>query len=361
MKIPLMPCLAFAAVAANAQNHPNILFISADDLGYESLGYTGNTTPEISPNIDRLASESMQFHNAFVTASVSQPSRSCWVTGRYPHHNGAVGFNPISNDRVMLGREMRKAGYYTCIYEKANHYAPLSPEHWDDCVPHVDGLGRDASAFEKLIVRGIESAGKNHKPFFIMANCADPHRPFYGTPRDYKNVPKPSRVYTPDEVDVPGYLMDLPETRKELSHYYSSVKRLDDIVGRMLHVIDSLGNRDNTIIIFASDNGAALPFAKASCYLQSHKTPLLIRCPGKKAFVDDTHFFSGIDMMPTILDMAGAEQPEGMDGHSFYPLLNGRTQPGRDHVNVVFHRGHFYPIEQRAYHSSKWGYIYNEW
>lgn len=282
--IPFFTLLTISAtVTAQKAKGLNIIFISADDLGYESLGYTGNSTPDISPNIDRLASESVQFHNAFVTASVSQPSRSCWVTGRYPHRNGAVGFNPISNDELMLGREMRKAGYYTAIYEKANHYAPISPEHWDDCVPHVDGMGRDASAFEQLIVRGIKAAEKQHQPFFIMANCADPHRPFYGTPKDYKNVPKPSRIYTPKEVDVPGYLMDIPETRRELAHYYSSVKRLDDIVGRMLYVVDSLGKDKNTIIIFASDNGAALPFAKASCYLQSHKTPLLIKYPGKKS------------------------------------------------------------------------------
>ena len=360
--IQLIPFLTLAAASVNAQqSQPNILFITADDLGYESLGYNGNSTPNISPNIDRLASESMQFHCAFVTASISQPSRSSWITGRYPHHNGTVGFNPISNENPMLGKEMRRGGYYTALYGKGTHFAPITEEHWDDCVPHVTGSGRNATEFEKLLVRSMNESEKRHQPFFIIANCADPHRPFYGTPKDIKNVPKPSRVYTPNEVDVPGYLMDIPETRNELAHYYSSVKRLDDIVGRMLHVVDSLGKRENTIIIFASDNGAAIPFAKGSCYLQSHKTPLLIRIPNKSSSVDTTHFICGIDMMPTILDMAHVGKVEGMDGFSFYPLLEGKKQPERTHVNVVYHRDHFMPTEQRAYHDQKWGYIYNEW
>ncbi|MGN0187945.1 MAG: sulfatase [Candidatus Cryptobacteroides sp.] len=356
-----MSLLCAGACSTKQNEKYNILFITADDLGYESLGYTGNDTPDISPNVDRLASESMQFHNAFVTASISQPSRCCWITGRYPHHNGAIGFNPVSNDNPMLGREMRRTGYYTALYGKGTHFAPITAEHWDDCVPELPGYGRDADEFERVVAKSITAAEKRNLPFFIVANCADPHRPFHGTPNDYKGVPLPSRVYAPEEVDVPGYLMDIPETREELAHYYSSVKRMDDIVGRMLSVLDSMGKRGNTIVIFASDNGAALPFAKGSCYLQSHKTPLLIRYPGNRPSVDTVHFISGIDMMPTILDMAQADKVGGMDGHSFYPLLEGKIMPEFEHVNVVYHRDHFVHTEQRAYHDKKWGYIYNEW
>ena len=164
----------------------------------------------------------MQFRNAFVTVSVSQPSRSSWITGRYPHRNGAVGFNPICNENPMLGKQMRKAGYFTALYGKGTHFAPITEEQWDDCVAELPNYGRDASEFEKVIVKSIKESTKRNRPFFIIANCADPHRPFYGTPNDYKDTPKPSRVYTPKEVDVPGYLMDIPETREELSHYYSS-------------------------------------------------------------------------------------------------------------------------------------------
>ena len=161
--------LLFCGACVTKQNEQlNILFITADDLGYESLGFTGNTTPDISPNIDSLATESMQFRNAFVTVSVSQPSRSSWITGRYPHRNGAVGFNPICNENPMLGKQMRKAGYFTALYGKGTHFAPITEEQWDDCVAELPNYGRDASEFEKVIVKSIKESTKRANFFCLI-------------------------------------------------------------------------------------------------------------------------------------------------------------------------------------------------
>jgi N-sulfoglucosamine sulfohydrolase len=339
---------------------PNILFIAADDLGNEFLGCTGNKTPDLSPNIDRFALQSVRFTNAFVSVAISQPSRSVWITGCYPHRNGAVGFNPITQPRAMLGEQMRKAGYHTGLFGKGIHYAPLGREHWDDCIQSMKGAGRDAGIFSDAVRESILNAQKADKPFFIHANCADPHRPFSKSPRDYKDMKDPSRLYTPEEVDVPGFLCDVPETRQELAYYCNSIRRMDDVAGAILSVIDELNIADNTIVIFASDNGSPLPFGKGSCYLQSDKTPLMIRMKNVSSR-EDKHFVNGIDMMPTILEMAGAPQPEYMDGYSFLTLLNGGQQPERDHVHTVYHRDQNSATEQRAIHNVKYGYIYNEW
>jgi len=355
----LVPAVASAKNAPTAK--PNILFITADDLGYEFLGCTGNKTPDLTPNLDRLAGESLMFTNAFVTASVSQPSRGSWITGCYPHRNGAIAFNPVTQPRAMLGEQMRKAGYHTGLFGKGTHFAPVGPEHWDDYAAEVKGLGRDADEFVKIVKGTIESAHNSGKPFFIIANCADPHRPFSKSSIDYEGVKDPSRLYTPEEVDVPGFLCDIPETRQELAYYCNSVRRLDDVAGAMLRLIDQMNLRDNTVVIFASDNGSPLPFGKGSCYLQSDKTPLMIRMKGLAPGLDQTHFLNGIDMMPTILEIVGAPLPAYMDGRSFLPLLKGGKQPERDHVVVVYHRDHFRSMEIRAIHNARYGYVYNEW
>jgi N-sulfoglucosamine sulfohydrolase len=340
---------------------PNILFITADDLGYDSPGCCGNKTPDITPNIDTLASQGLRFEKAYVTVSVCQPSRSVWITGRYPQRNGAMGFNPITQPMPMLGEEMKKAGYHTSLLAKVEHFAPVNAKNWDIINNDVN---RDPEQYRKVVTDCIAKAQAEGKPFFIIANIHDPHRPFAKSPQDpYKNKPAPSRLYKPSEVDVPGYLCDVPEARQELSYYYNSVRRCDDTVASILSTIDSEKLHDNTVVLFASDNGAPLPFAKGSAYVQSDRTPLIIRWPAtiKPGRVDKEHFVSGIDMMPTILDIAGGSQPDGMDGFSFLPVLKGEKQPQRDHVNVVFHRDQTKSFEQRAYHDAKYGYIYNEW
>lgn len=362
-KALLITPISLLGIGVFAQDQrPNILFLSADDLGYDFLNCTGNTTPDLSPNIDRLASESLRFTRAFVSVAVSQPSRSVWITGCYPHRNGAVGFNPITQPRAMLGERLRKAGYYTGLLGKGTHYAPNGPEHWDNFIPHMAGLGRDADAFVNEIRETIVNAEQEGKPFFIHANCADPHRPFSKSPADYKNMKEPSRLFSPDEVDVPEYICNTPEARQEIAWYCNSVRRLDDVVGAVLKLIDDLGIEDDTIVIFASDNGAPLPFCKGSCYMQSDRTPLMIRMKGLKPGFDHEHWINGIDMMPTILDMASAPQPEYMDGTSFYPIITKKEkQSYRDHVHVVFHRNQMTSHEQRAIHTEHYGYIYNEW
>ena len=358
----LIAPLSLIGIGAFAQDErPNILFLSADDLGYDFLNCTGNTTPDLSPNIDRIASESMRYMRAFVTASISQPSRSVWITGCYPHRNGTIGFNPITQPRAMLGEQLRKAGYYTGLLGKGTHYAPNGPEHWDTYVGHLQGAGRDADVFVTELRETIVNAEEAGKPFFIHANCADPHRPFSKSPQDFKNMKEPSRLFSPEEVDVPEYICDTPEARQEIAWYCNSVRRLDDVVGAILKLLDDMELTDDTIVIFASDNGAPLPFCKGSCYLQSGRTPLMIRMKGLEPGFDYEHFINGIDMMPTILDMASAPQPEYMDGTSFYPLIKNEKQTYRDHVHVVFHRDQFMNVEQRAIHNEHYGYIYNEW
>lgn len=381
----LMSSLAGFTQAAE-KSPSNVLMITLDDMNWDSLGCTGSKVPGISPNIDKLASQGMRFLHSHVTIAVCQPTRSVWVTGRYPHNNGALGFQPINTQIPTLGESLSKAGYYNGIMAKVGHLAPQRKFAWNFVVqPNQLKNGRDPKLYYKHATDFFAKARAEGKPFFLMANSQDPHRPFAGSPQEHQrrggknkkgkkaknikskkdgNFPGVSRTYQPDEVTVPDFLPDIPEVRQEMAEYYTSVHRADEIVGAVLKALEETGQSDNTLVMFMSDHGMPLPFAKTNCYLSSTRTPWIVRWPGKvKAdTVDTTHMISGIDFTPTILDALGLPPIEGVDGRSFLPILNGEKQKGRNSVYTVFHRtSGRKDFEMRSVVTKQFGYIYNGW
>jgi len=358
--------------ADKRKKRPNILLITADDMNWDAPGCFGGQTPDITPNIDRLASEGMRFAYAHITIAVCQPSRSVLMTGRYPHRNGAEGFQPINTNVPTLQESLHKAGYLNGILGKVKHLAPIEKFKWD-MVRDIGelGQGRDPKLYYKFARDFFQQAANKNQPFFLMANSHDPHRPYHDSLQEQnkfakmlKDIPTPSRVYQGEEIQVPGFLPDLPDVRKEIAQYYSSVRRCDDTVGAVMRALRESGQAENTLIMFLSDNGIAVPFAKTNCYLHSTRTPWIAVWPGKikPGTVDNRHFISGIDFMPTALDAAGLAQPEGMDGFSFLPILLGRRQTGRDKVFTQFHQTsgrNRYPM--RCVQNHRFGYIFNPW
>src|SRR5262245_37101288 len=127
--IALILLLATTALAQTSR--PNILLITADDMNFDTPAFAGGKVDGITPNLDRLASEGIYFKQARVTVAVCQPSRSVLMTGRYPHRNGAVGFNPINDGVPTLGEQLRAAGYVNGIFAKVPHLAPIPRMCWD--------------------------------------------------------------------------------------------------------------------------------------------------------------------------------------------------------------------------------------
>jgi len=308
----------------------NVLLITADDLNYNSVGAYGCTIPGITPNIDELAEQGMRFTNAYVNISVCQPCRQSIMTGRYPHRNGALGFDPINQDVPTLQEQLNFVGYLNGIIGKEKHLMPMDKFCWDFCIREEDvasgmGIGRDPDLYYQYTAEFLSKAKKEGKPFFLMANSHDPHRPFAGSDQERKqwgeDLPIFSRQILPEHVTVPGFLFDLPEVRMEVAEYYTSVYRCDETVGAILMALDESGFGDNTIVMFISDNGMSVPFSKANCYLNSNKTPWIIRWPGQitPGSVDSIHFISGIDYMPTILHALHLSKVPDMDGYSLVP------------------------------------------
>jgi N-sulfoglucosamine sulfohydrolase len=351
----------------------NVLLITADDLNYNSVGVYGCPIPNITPHIDQLASEGLRFTHAYVNIAICQPSRQSILTGRYPHRNGAPGFEPIDQDVPTLPEELHKVGYLNAIIGKEEHYKPVDKFYWDYLIREEDvadglGIGRDSAKYYQYTAEFLARAKARDMPFFLNANAHDPHRPFAGSEQEMQqwgeDLPSVTRTIMPQDVIVPVFLPDLPEVRKEMAEYYTSVYRCDQVVGAVLQALEDSGLNDNTLVVFMSDNGVSLPFGKGNCYLNSNKTPWIMRWPGQLSpgTVDSTHFISGIDFMPTVLHALHLSKTTGMDGYSFLPLLQGRKQPGRNKVFTQLHRlfsGREYPM--RAVQEGRYGYIVNFW
>lgn len=362
--------LLIANVAAAAK--PNILIITTDDMSADSVGAFGCKLPDTTPHMDALAKSGLRFRHAHVQVGNCMPSRNVMWSGRYPHNNRVEGFYQVpSPGYPVLCDLMKSAGYFTGIRGKVSHSTPFYPYAWDavlDSVPgHADLHPKDPKSYGVSTTHGIRSAVTANKPFCLIINVADPHKPFYAEDnRTGGTIPdphQPSRVFTPAEVPIPGFLFDDPVVRKELSHYYSSVRRADDSVGEVLAALKASGHDDDTLVMFLSDHGMPLPFAKTQLYHHSTHTPLIVRWPGvTKPDATDDHLVSAVDFLPTLLDAAGIAHPAGLDGRSFAPLLKGERQSGREMVVKEYNEnsgGSRDPM--RAIQTKRFLYLYNPW
>ena len=349
----------------------NILLITADDLNKNSVGVFGSKVEDITPNIDKLASEGVVFERGHVNVAVCQPSRGILATGKYAHNSGIEGFFHTKKDIPTIVSTLKANNYYCGILGKVGHSSPKKNTPWDFKLDMPDlGMGRNKDIYYKQAKQIIQNAKKEGKPFYIMANSHDPHRPFAFTESEEKwlangnDILKPSRIYKEEEVTIPGFLPELPLVRKEVTQYFNSVRRLDDTVGKILEILEQEGQADNTLVMFLSDNGMAFPFAKTNCYLQSTNTPWIVRWPGKvKPNTRNTNdFISGVDFFPTVLEAIGIDKPEGLDGNSFLPVLLGKSQEGRDEVYTQFFETSAKKIfPMRCVQDAKYGYIFNAW
>ncbi len=369
LRLLLLSALLVFGCAANAKEKLNILFLTVDDMSCDSIGAFGCDVPGTSPNIDKLASQGVQFNLAHTQVGNCMPSRNVMQSGRYPHNNGVEGFYQVKDpDYPILPDLLRDNGYFIGIKGKVSHSTPYHPYDWDIVLePDLRKNQRDKDSFYDLTRKGIAAAKSAGKPFYLVMNINDPHKPFYGMDNKQNLIDdplKPSRIFETDEVVVPGFLPDTPGVRLELAHYYSSVRRADDCAGAVLKALEDSGEAENTLIMFLSDHGMALPFAKTAVWHHSTHTPWLVRWPGvvESGRVDDEHMISAVDFAPTILEVLGIPEPKGMDGHSFLPVLKTGKQAGRDYIIKEYNEnsgGNRSPM--RAIQGRKYSYIFNPW
>jgi N-sulfoglucosamine sulfohydrolase len=364
--LALTSCLG---LQAKTTNHLNLLIITADDMNGDSWF---NSKVGATPHLDAFAKTCYRFEQMHVSAPICQPSRSALMTGRVPHRNGALGFGPINLDVPTLTEVLSSNGYFTAAINKISHMAPRQKFNWDLA---LDGSGKNPAAMRAHLEQCFKTAAEKKKPFFINANMTDPHRPFAGSQGEGEKENKkkrlekkqektsPVKLFAESEVVVPSFLEDIPNVRKEVAQYFSSVRRLDENISGLLAALEASGQEKNTVVVFMSDHGMSFPFSKATIYRNGTWSPLLIRWPGmKKPFVNKDDMISSVDIMPTVLELMKIEKPTGLDGWSFLPILEGKSQANRDHifthVNTVS-SGKAFP--GRCVRSKMRAYMFNSW
>ncbi len=343
----------------------NILFFTSDDMNYDSPAVSGGPIQDLTPHVDKLAAEGLRFEYAYSTVAVCQPVRQIMQTGMYPHRNGCMGFFPIYPEVRTLNQQLHQAGYLISMFGKGRHHQPSE----QFCVDVSDDtMSRHPSRLAQATRQFLRRAKQEGKPFFHNVNCYDPHRPFIGIngPNDLAEGEEPSRRIKPEEItDVPGFLENLPEVRRELAGYYTNVRRLDDAFGAVMKVLEEEGFAENTLVMFyGGDHGMSFPFGKSNNYENSSRGTLILRWPGvtKAGSIDRHHLISTIDFTPTLLDAAQLPAIPDIDGRSFLPAVKGKTMEGWDQVFTFYNAAHgnrWFPM--RAIRTRDRAYIWNAW
>lgn len=354
------------------QNLYNVVLMVSDDHGRESLGCYGNPVVK-TPNLDTLAQEGTRFKNAFCTSASCSASRSAILTGLHNHTNGSFGhthsYHHFScyNWVQSLPKMLSDAGYRTGRVGK-KHIAPETIYPFDFGVGERDFDRNDIAASESC--REFIS---EDEPFFLYWCSFNPHRDqriiedHPCKPNSFGNPVEPfpgdtEEPFSGDEVIVPPFLSDNPETRAEIAQYYQSIARLDRGIGKLIDVLKEEGKYDNTLIIYISDNGAAFPASKTTLYDPGMRLPCIVRSPeqAQRGIVSDA-LISWLDLTPTILDFAGATPAEvAFHGRSFLPVLEEEPKSWRDEIYGAhtFHEiTNYYPM--RIIRSKKYKFIWN--
>ncbi len=304
------PAAVIQAQPSNTEDPPNILIFVADDAGWRDFGAYGNETIQ-TPNIDGLAEGGLLFEQAFLTTAQCSPSRISILTGRYPHATGAEDLHmPLPEGSRIVPGYLNDKGYYTGHMRKT-HYGPHADAQFEW---YGEDLAKDFPSF-------LEAA--KDKPFFLWVGFQDPHRTYGDAPVRHD----------PQDVFVPPYLTDTPETRADLARYYDEISRMDGQIGRFMKELERRKEQENTLVIFLSDNGAPFPRAKGTVYDAGVRTPLIFHWPDRiKAGSRYSGLASVIDLAPTLLRLADHPVPENMQGKSILPVLFDQSLPGREFV-----------------------------
>jgi len=368
----------------------NIVLFVADDHGQDTGAY-GNPVIE-TPHLDALAADGVRFTDAFATTASCSASRSVILTGLHNHRTGQYGhmhdyahFQSYDNLR-SLPVLLAEAGYRTAIIGKF-HVAPEAVYHFEEVFPANQRNPIQMAENTRSFINESSDA-----PFFLYFATSDPHRG--GVAEGHENDPLPPDgfgnrleghegveevTYEPDEVIVPPFLPDTPASRVELAHYYQSVSRIDQGVGRLVSILKEAGVYEETLFIYTSDHGAAFPGGKTTLYDPGLRSPLIVFSPdAEKAGIVNTAMVSWVDLTPTILDFAGVEPPvyeqhiqtdvirhlvpesHGLHGRSFLLILENEAPEGWDEVfaSHTFHEIQmYYPM--RMVRDRKYKLIWN--
>jgi len=351
------------AAAKKGGTKPNVVFIFADQWRAQATGYAGNKDVR-TPNLDKLASASIDFTNAVSGCPVCSPYRASLLTGQYWLTHG-IFYNdkPLDPNATTVGKVYAQAGYETgyigkwhvdghgrssfipeerrqgfkfwrvceCThnYNKSLYYGDTDvKQYWD---------GYDAIAQTRETQAYIRRVA-NKSPFVLFLSWGPPHAPYETAPEKYRQmVPDPGEITL--HPNVPDSLKD--RARKEIAGYYAHIAALDECIGDILQTIRETGIERNTIVVFTSDHGDMLhshgQTKKQKPWEESARIPFLLRYPamlGPKGRKIDMPINTP-DIMPTLLGLSGIGIPDSVEGEDFSGVVRGTQSPNNDSALIM--------------------------
>ncbi|WP_442505619.1 sulfatase [Novipirellula sp. SH528] len=392
LRILFLFCVTVATVPAFADEKPNVLLISIDDLN-DWVGCLGGHPQAKTPNIDRLAGIGTLFENAHCQSPVCNPSRASMMTGRYPHTTGIYFLSPDLKQAPALEgvktmpEVFAENGYKTMASGKLFHtgdkrffqeYQPsggfgprpekkISQPHghplWDWGVyPEDDDQMPDMKA-AKWAVKQLKS--KHDKPFFMGVGFYRPHVPMY-VPQKWFDMHPRAKIKLPlvrddDRNDLSQYAIDLTnlmhvspthewvtgagQWEHAVQSYLASVSFADHCLGIVIDALQSSEYAKNTIVVLFSDHGFHLGekqrWAKRSLWEDGTRVPIVISAPGFKANQNTAQPAELLDIFPTLLDLTGLPADATQEGQSLVPLLKNPKQDWKHPAITSFGLGNF--------------------
>ncbi len=409
--------LAIAVVAlssllqAASPTRPNVVFILTDDHRWDHLGCAGHPFLK-TPNLDRLAAEGARFTNAFVTTSLCSPSRASYLSGLYAHSHGVIdNFTDYPASLASFPRRLQEAGYETAWIGKwhmgeQNDDKRPGFDYWAshkgqgeyyDTTFNVNGRREVLKGYYTTVVTDLAVdwiSKRADRPFLLVLGHKAPHTPYLAEEKYrhlYDNIPigyprtafdlkgKPEwveqRLNTWHGIYGPlyGFRKHFPDTRPEgvadfaafARAYAATIRSIDDSVGRVYEALREAGRLDNTVIVFAGDNGMFLGehgmTDKRAMHDPSIRVPFLMRYPPLvRPGILVERMTLNIDLAPSVLEICGAPPLEKIHGRSFVPLLAGKSAPWRTswYYEYNYEKQFPYTPNVRGVRTDEWKYMH---
>lgn len=382
--------LLASTVAGPAESppRPDIVFILLDDLRWDGLSFMGHPFVQ-TPHLDRLREQGAMMQNAFVTTSICCPSRATFLTGTFANRHGVIDnetseYNP--DVTPPLTKQLQEAGYETAMVGKWHMGSTAAPrpyfDHWlsfkgqgvyHDPEVNINGekvqlTGYTTDLLTDHAIAFVEEQPRD-RPYFLMLSHKAVHEPFepaerheYAFGRDAV-TPRPAswdddfsgkplwqrrqqfsdyrwawRTRDIEAEQVPDVLPLEPWRRNtKYVDQYRCLAAVDDGVGRLVEAVRQRGNLANTIFVFTSDNGyfhlEHRRWDKRLAYEESLRIPMIVVYPGHiEPGASIPQMVMNVDFAPTILDYAGVEIPELMQGASMRPLFESPAPAWRESI-----------------------------
>jgi N-acetylglucosamine-6-sulfatase len=414
LSLAVFSALGVSVPAAAADPRRNIIFILSDDHRHDFLGFLPEAPGFLeTPHLDRLAREGAHLRHAFVSTSLCSPSRASILTGQYMHRHRVVDNQRPEPAGIRFFPEyLRAAGYRTGFVGKwhmgedseatrpgFDFWAAFRGQgDYFDPTLNVNGERRACKGYNSDVLTDLALEWLREKrdgPFFLYLSYKAPHYPFEPAPRhrgryekaavpypvtmanterNYESQPRWVRdrrysIHGVDHMETGRFDRDpVPSFEDLFRRFAEAVHSTDENVGRVLQYLDEAGLRDSTLVVYMGDNGFALGehgfYDKRDAFETSIRVPLLARAPGAiAAGLVVAQMVQNIDIAPTLLEAAGIAAPADaprMDGRSFWPLLQGRAVPWREHILYEYYWEWNFPATPTTFalRTERWKYIH---